>query len=181
MSDATNTDVLDDVLRSSTISVFGHYGVELAATRPSAARSLASHGAVGVIGFTGERVRGTVALAAAADVLARSRPQTGPSSLPQRDLARDWVGELANLLVGRIGLALARHGLEIRLSIPVALSGEALQVSAACPQRTRCWDFTSEAGDVRTWLEVELDPDVRLDETTAAPGDMLQVGEPVLF
>ncbi len=181
MHDAQTDGILDGVLRASTIAVFAHYGVQLDAGAPSVARSLPSHRAIGVIGFTGNHVRGTVALAASAEILERSRPATGATAIPQGDLVRDWVGELANLLVGRIGLALSRHGLDIRLSIPVALSGEALQVSAASPGRTRCWDFTSEAGNVRTWLELELDAGVALDPESTASPDALRIGEPVLF
>ena len=72
---AHNDAVLDVALCDATISTFAHYDVALTPVGPSPALRVASHYAVGVIGFSGEGLRGTLVIATCtALVTACSKP-----------------------------------------------------------------------------------------------------------
>jgi CheY-specific phosphatase CheX len=111
----------------------------------------------GVMGFVGESVRGTCLLAA---------PQaTVQSAAPKDAGARDWVGELANQLVGRLKAKLMARGATIALSTPVVLRG--VKLSPLPRTDVEPVVFDSPSGKVLVWLEVEIEDEFRLGEERA--------------
>lgn len=120
----------------------------------------------GVMGFVGESVRGTCLLAA---------PQgTVEAAAPKQAGARDWVGELANQLVGRLKVKLMARGATIALSTPVVLRG--VKLSPLPRTDVDPVVFDSAAGKVLVWVEVEIEDDFKLGEEralTASEGELL--------
>jgi CheY-specific phosphatase CheX len=120
----------------------------------------------GVMGFVGDSVRGTCLLAA---------PQgTVEAAAPKDAGARDWVGELANQLVGRLKAKLMARGATIALSTPVVLRG--VRLSPLPRTDVEPVVFDSPAGKVLVWLEVEIDDHFQLGEEralTASEGELL--------
>ncbi|HEX2877753.1 MAG TPA: chemotaxis protein CheX [Polyangiaceae bacterium] len=111
----------------------------------------------GVMGFVGDHVRGTCLLAA---------PQgTIEAAAPEGAATRDWVGELANQLVGRLKAKLMARGATIALSTPVVLRG--VKVSPLPRTNVEPVVFESKAGRVLVWLEVEVEKDFQLSEERA--------------
>jgi CheY-specific phosphatase CheX len=111
----------------------------------------------GVMGFVGDKVRGTCLLAA---------PQgTVEAAAPKDAGARDWVGELANQLVGRLKAKLMARGATIALSTPVVLRG--VKLSPLPRTDVEPVVFESTAGKVLVWLEVEIDDGFQLGEERA--------------
>lgn len=80
---------------------------------------------VALIGFSGDVLKGTVALIAPAALVARICP---PALREPSFMAReifDWAGELVNLILGRIKIGLAARGVEVESGTPrVMLAGE---------------------------------------------------------
>ena len=108
----------------------------------------------GVMGFVGDSVRGTCVLAA---------PQaTVEAAAPKNAAARDWVGELANQLVGRLKAKLMARGATIALSTPVVLKG--VRLSPMPRTDVAPVVFESRTGRVLVWLEVEIENDFQLGE-----------------
>ncbi len=120
----------------------------------------------GVMGFVGDRVRGTCLLAA---------PQgTVQAAAPKDAGARDWVGELANQLVGRLKAKLMARGATIALSTPVVLRG--VRLSPLPRTDVDPVVFQSPSGKVLVWLEVEIEDDFQLGEErplSASEGELL--------
>lgn len=111
----------------------------------------------GVMGFVGDHVRGTCLLAA---------PQgTVEAAAPKGAHARDWVGELANQLVGRLKAKLMARGATIALSTPVVLRG--VRLSPLPRTDVAPVVFESVTGRVLVWLEVEIEADFELGEERA--------------
>ncbi len=111
----------------------------------------------GVMGFVGDSVRGTCLLAA---------PQgTVEAAAPRNAGARDWVGELANQLVGRLKAKLMARGATIALSTPVVLRG--VKLSPLPRTDVEPVVFESTSGKVLVWLEVEIDDGFQLGEERA--------------
>jgi hypothetical protein len=108
----------------------------------------------GVMGFVGDNVRGSCLLAATVHAVEAAAP---PGAAP-----RDWVGELANQLVGRLKAKLMQRSATIALSTPVALCG--VRVSPLPRTQVEPVVFESPAGKVLVWLEVEIEEGFRLGE-----------------
>jgi hypothetical protein len=108
----------------------------------------------GVMGFFSRTLSGTCLLAAPeATVLAAAPPEARP---------RDWVGELANQLVGRLKAKLLARGVTIAMSTPIVVSG--LRVTPL-PRGNRVPAvFETATGRVLIWLEVEATEDFHWGE-----------------
>jgi CheY-specific phosphatase CheX len=180
MEKAHNDSVLDEMLCNATIAVFTHYGVALARLGPSPALHIRAQDAVGIIGFNGDLLRGTLVIATSTELVERTCPGAGDRAVPPKDRARDWIGEMSNLVLGRIKVAFARRGVALGLSTPVALTGEHIRLGAVKKSRTHAWDFGSPEGKVRAWLEVDFEPGVQLGPEADSPPE-LAAGDPVLF
>jgi CheY-specific phosphatase CheX len=120
----------------------------------------------GVMGFVGDGVRGTCLLAArSATVLAAAPPDARP---------RDWVGELANQLVGRLKSKLLARNVSIAMTTPVVLSG--VRIEPLPRTHVEPAVFDTATGKVLVWLEVEVDRAFALETErpiAATEGDLL--------
>ena len=152
---------------SACVELFGAYGVELSRGSKdwgSSEERLLS----GSVGFVGRRVRGTCLLAAAVPPLELSCPQQGGP-------LRDWVGELANQFVGRLKSKLLARGVEIFVTTPIVLSG--IRIQPLPRGKAEPFVFTSSAGDVLAWVEVETEEAFVLGseqpESTNGEGDVI--------
>jgi hypothetical protein len=102
----------------------------------------------GVMGFVGDAVRGTCVLVAPLATIEAAAPKDAG--------ARDWVGELANQLVGRLKAKLMARGATIAMKLSPLPRTDVEPVV-----------FESRAGDVLVWLEVEIEDDFQLGEERA--------------
>jgi hypothetical protein len=151
------------------VELFGAYGIEL--TRGAGGWGENDERLLsGSVGFIGRRLRGTCLLAAPERPIA--------ASCPERDGAiRDWVGELTNQFVGRLKTKLLARGVEVFVTTPIVLSGvriEPLPRSRAEPAM-----FTSSAGPVLAWVEVETQPHFVLGSEhpgQSGEGDVIVLG-----
>ena len=124
----------------------------------------------GVIGFVGRGVRGTCLLAGNEGVLAATCPEGGR--------LRDWVGELANQLAGRLKVKLSSHGVDAWLTTPIVLSGVRLE---PLPRgKLEPTVFSAAQGPVMVWVEVETDRDFALASVRPSASDGNE-GEVLLF
>lgn len=111
----------------------------------------------GVMGFVGDSVRGTCLLAAPEGAVRAAAPQDAA--------VRDWVGELANQLVGRLKGKLMARGATIAVSTPVVLRG--VKLSPLPRTDVEPVVFQSQQGKVLVWLEVEIEDGFKLGEERA--------------
>jgi CheY-specific phosphatase CheX len=129
---------------------------------------------VAVIGFGGETLRGSLVLDFPAAVITRTHPR---KSEIDADL-EDWVGELANLLLGRVKARLLPYDAVIQLSTPLVVSGRS-RVEQTTPHSV-VHTFLADEGRFRVLLAADADKELELGETSpqeAAP----MVDEMVMF
>lgn len=121
----------------------------------------------GVIGFVGRRLRGTCVLAGSEAPIVASCPTSGGT--------RDWVGELANQLAGRLKAKLLALGVEVHLTTPVVLSGIRLQPLPTRNHAPRL--FATDDGQIMVWIEIDSPEGVSLGSEPPVPhgdeGDIL--------
>lgn len=144
----SNRAVLDDIVTRSSLELFAAYGLELIrCAEPPPARVAEELVYAGIIGYTGESMRGSLVLAPTAELLERS--YQGTSS------ARDWTAELANQLLGRIKNQLLGCGVEIYVTTPVLIRGAHLapvpRVEELQPHR-----FVAGTSELMVWFDAEI-------------------------
>jgi CheY-specific phosphatase CheX len=123
----------------------------------------------GILGFTGDKMCGSVVISATETAVACSNPIGDGAT-------RAWVAELTNQLVGRFKNSLFRGGIEVAMSIPVVLTATSLQPlpqAQAEPIRLKVGD-----GSMTIWLEIESEPGLELQEPSedsqiAPEGDLM--------
>ena len=168
-------EVLDGVLLRSTEELFGRRGIPV--TLPVAETSLQIDDLhVGaVIGFDGPQIRGSLMLICTFQGAARSRPARlgGAAQLSSgvsRDwiLVRDWTGELANQLVGRVKNRLLVFGIGFQIATPMALSGRGLALAVRKPINARTLVFGRGEECIRIVIDLASEPP--LTSTMPSPG-----------
>lgn len=158
-------DRISELARESCLDLFASYGVDLDAI---AEEVLLPGAPCGILGFTGDGVHGAIVLVASSELLAASCPVQGPAS-------RDWVGELANQLVGRLKNHLILYGVDISLGTPTILRGHEVRPIAD----TQTIAFRGPAGAARLTVQADIEFDLAARVQSTDPG--LLEGELVLF
>jgi len=145
-------DILQALLPESCESLFADYGVELQPSTEHQPMRMMS-----VIGFSAREMHGSLALAASESVVR--------ASLPFADgCPNDWLGELANQLLGRLKNRLYKYGLELDMAVPMVLRGLELQVHGEEHGRVMRFEYASPTGPICIWMDVDFDEHLMLEE-----------------
>src|ERR1041384_341609 len=98
----------------------------------------------GIVGFTGQNIRGGLVLGGSREALGASNPVNTAG-------VRDWVAELANQLAGRIKSRLLAHDVELHIATPVVLRGEHLALEARGPVTPQWFQSSRSSERVCLW------------------------------
>jgi hypothetical protein len=128
----------------------------------------------GIVGFSGENIRGGL-------VLAGSREALGASNPVQSAGIRDWVAELANQLAGRVKSRLLAHDVELHIATPVVLRGEHLALEARGPVTPQWFHSSRSSERVCLWMDVDLAPAFTMSATPDASKAGLDEGTSLMF
>jgi hypothetical protein len=143
--------LVDGLVEEVTQLLFETYALPLARDDSPVAQTLRSIALLSMIGFSSHSLSGSLLMALPREVVRRTLPA------PDASLA-DWSGELANQLLGRLKNQLLKYQVVINLSLPVVVSGEALQLPASTRQITRYYSFNSAVGRLFIRLDMEMSP-----------------------
>ncbi len=120
-----------------------------------------------LVGYMGTEIRGIFAVSMWGDSIERDRG----------NLYRDWVGELANQLAGRVDNQMARYGIKFDVTPPIIIRGEVL--GSAIKGAATSLTFTSSSGTCGVWALLDVLEEAEINPTTIE--DQLAEGEIVLF
>lgn len=152
------TNEFQDLAATACLELLEAYGVKAAASgQPWTATNEVM--LAGVMGFVSERLLGSCLIAGSHDVLMATAPKDARP--------RDWVGELANQLVGRLKSKLLGRGVTITMNTPVVLSGISLRPlprSEVAPTV-----HSTPAGQVLVWVEIDAEPEFTWGEPLDVP------------
>jgi hypothetical protein len=158
---------VDGLAAEACIELFGAYGHDLApATDVLDFQDDLVLSAV--IGFGGGGLRGTCLVATNQGLLR--------SSCPVFCRARDWVGEIANQLIGRLKMKLLRNDVDVMLTTPLAFCGVQLTPSPLSTARPQA--FVCSTGFVTVWLEIDVARTFAFGSLRPLPGE---TGELLVF
>jgi CheY-specific phosphatase CheX len=174
----TSLDTLDKVICESLVGLFAVNGVNLDAKASDAEGP--EHTLAASIGFAGERLRGVLVLTAGRDLVAASRPTQFQHLLSVDAELCDWMGELANQLLGRIKNRLLRYGIDFEMSIPAVVQGRHLKRALPDASLSRQMCFSHAMGSVCLCFDARAD---NLAALMAAPPavESMAEGEVMLF
>jgi CheY-specific phosphatase CheX len=193
------SEVIAQLAPTALIDVFASYGMRVVPRKegprslpPNARKILfapkdapAETTVAGVVGFTGLEMRGTLLLATAFEVIAAVRPRElrqralSKNSASDWILVRDWSGELANQVLGRIKNRLHRYGVSFDVSPPTALSGAALAFATPRGPAPQLHLFTADEHQVRFCFDAIFDPGRQV--TPDGPEGEAAEGKVILF
>jgi CheY-specific phosphatase CheX len=166
--------IIEDRVRDACVELFAGYDVAFTPTEtPYTARV---PDVAGIIGFSGGELRGSVLIAAPEATLLAC------SCLGGVDVCTlDWVGEIANQLLGRIKSGLARYGVSIQLATPVAVRGVDLQIQAGDTQEQWALSFETPHGLAVVHLAADVAPGVALVDAGPDAVECATEGELMFF
>jgi CheY-specific phosphatase CheX len=128
-----------------------------------------------VLGIAGSRVAGSATLGTSTICLAALAAKANS------DMPEDWLGELANQLVGRFKRRIVAHGVDFSLGTPTLISGERLHVLVSLSHKPPLTvHLQSAIGRVEIWLEFELRDGCELSAEPQDDGSLIE-GEALLF
>ncbi len=145
------TRFLTDTTARCTVDLFatGALAVALTTSAPPAA------GFIGTVGFVGDDARGALWWEISRETA------RGMSGFDEELLVRNWVGEMANQLLGRVKSQSLARGVAFRLGTPVVIAGTCLEIAGAVPNHI-VLTFLGEHGPLRVSLELVAAPTLKL-------------------
>jgi len=155
------------------VRLFEDYGLDMRHVAP-ALPSAWDMVYCGIVGFSGQNIRGGL-------VLAGSREALGASNPVQSAGIRDWVAELANQLAGRVKSRLLAHDVELHIATPVVLRGEHLALEARGPVTPQWFHSSRSSERVCLWMDVDLAPEFSMSATPDASKAGLDEGTSLMF
>ncbi len=176
MTKEANWSMVESIADECTAGLFDAYG--LTVSRQATGAPSDNDGLVAVVGFTGDEFRGSLAVSADFATI-RASNVISASPTPQQD--RDWAGELANQLLGRIKNRLVALGAGVSMGIPMVFSGR--QIRRRDPQHDPGLEmfFGTEHGRVVVWIEGIFADDFAFLDTPAEEDVSEEEGAFLLF
>ena len=172
-----NMAVLEELIRVHAPALFGDYGTTLDFAGLSVALAQPVEIAA-VIGFTSDVLRGSMAIAATPAVFSKTNVITAS---PSEEQDRDWAGELANQLLGRIKNRLLSYGAVVSMGTPMVISGGGLRFRGRRTGGRERYAFTCEHGIVEVWMEVSFEPGFTLQYFESPESDVQSEGDLLFF
>ncbi len=171
---------LGPVVIESCLGLFESYGVPLQYAGGCPAVALYGQGMVGIIGFSSPQLRGSLLIASTIGLIQMSYP-LDPRLVrdPASDL-RDWSGELANQLMGRIEHRLILYGVSLALHAPLCLVCRELR-TAPDPEEARVFQFKGRGSEMYLRLDVTLASSFALRAVPERVAGKPKEGEVVFF
>jgi hypothetical protein len=155
-----NEQIIERCVSESCLGLFHDYALPLMRVGDEALRE-ADFLFCGVVGFTGEQMRGTLLLATSSEPLGRTSPLRDAS-------LREWIAELSNQLLGRIKNKLLGHGVTLLLSTPVVLRGQ--QIAPLSRTELVPYVFACDGGTVCVWFDAEVTVGVDMTQLVSTDG-----------
>jgi hypothetical protein len=155
----------------ATVSLFDAYDVKLEPTTLENYRKNPQLDLISIGRFVGPSISGCIILGATREPVENADPHAVS--------ARDWIGELANQLLGRIKNKALRQGIQFSIVPPAVVSGRHL-TPVTSRDEFRPFVFTSAHGTVCIWSEIETTRDIEIDHALA-DSDIPHEGDLILF
>lgn len=163
-------------LATSIVAVFADYQVAATSSGVEEPPSGTEDIVVAIIGFAGEHMRGSLVLTARASSVESWRGPFGNIGAPADE--RDILGELANMVLGRLKGKLLAEGLPILMSTPTTARGPAVMLArSGRPEEQLA--FAGDGWSISARIDAAFDAAFGLQEEPTAIA--AEAGDVMLF
>ena len=163
-------------LSTAIIAVFADYDVTAAPRNSRDVSGSTEDDVVAIIGFAGEHMRGSLVLTARASSVESWRAPFG--NVDKSVDVRDMLGELTNMVLGRLKGKLLAEGLPILMSTPTTARGPTVMLArSGGPEEQLA--FAGEGWSISARVDAAFDDDFGLQEEPATVA--AEAGDVMLF
>jgi CheY-specific phosphatase CheX len=177
---AAETQELKRIVVDAAQHVLPACGLAVAPPSDAGAERPGANEVVAFMGFTGDSLRGTVAIAAPLELVRAAYPLALEQAGGWQLEVFDWAGEIANRLLGRIKHALVERSIAIEASTPRVMLGEQLRISRSTEGTVCAAAFPVGGAFVRVWFDASTIEDSTLLDDPAGPSSASE-GDVLLF
>ena len=172
---------LQELVTQGARDFFGQNGVTNIEVSKSGVSS-AEFQWTGIIGFSGDLIRGSFAVTCQAGLLNHTHPNVG-MRMPVEEADRvDWLGEIANQLLGRIKNLTLEYSVNFSLSAPSVVKGQALEVVGQDKRMITVSHFTCDSHPLTMTMICTINPNFNFDTAVKTGGSRsASEGESLLF
>lgn len=135
---------------------------------------------VSIMSFQSDNMQGTAVMGCDAAFLERSHPSFDPKDPAREALLQDWLGEMSNLIIGRLKNKLLPFGVTLKLNPPsvIEASEEIFESYATRKDNVKLW-FSCEHQFFCISFSMNLDPSVDFAAQLPSQGHELQPGDAI--
>lgn len=135
---------------------------------------------VSIMSFQSDNMQGTAVMGCDVAFLERSHPSFDPEDPARLSLLQDWLGEMSNLIIGRLKNKLLPLGVTLKLNPPSVLeaSEEIFESYATRKENVKLW-FSCEHQFFCISFSMDLDPSVSFAAQLPSQGHELQPGDAI--
>jgi len=147
----TSLKILGQHFREVTQELLEHYNVQIDNTNPNSILIEL----VATLGLGGNDVAGAIALCTS-----RRCAKYLVKTFEGRH-EHDWLGEMANQLLGRLKRRCASHGISFAIGVPILFTGERIEMARSLDlSRSMQIVFHTPEGALEAWLDFKTSPNV---------------------
>lgn len=132
-----------------------------------------------VLGYSGDLMKGSIVISCQKTLLEKSHPNIA-MEMPVGDAeVLDWIGEIANQMLGRLKNKVTQAGVKFSMSTPTTVSGRSMQVTIPKDGFALKQCYTGPHGELIVHLLTVVDPSVKFD--AVQPTSVAAEGGSILF
>jgi hypothetical protein len=135
---------------------------------------------VSIMSFQSDNMQGTAVLGCDTAFLERSHPSFDPADPARSTLLQDWLGELSNLIIGRLKNKLLPYGITLKLNPPsvIEASEEIFDSYSTRKDNVKLW-FSCDHQFFCVSISMNVDPAVDFAAPIPSQGHELQPGDAI--
>lgn len=134
-----------------------------------------------VLGFSGDLMKGSLVISCKKVLLEKSHPNLAMDMPVGEPEVLDWVGELANQLLGRLKNKIATTGVKFSMSTPTTMCGKSMQVTIPKDGYALQQLYQGPHGDFVVHVLTVVDASVNFDATSNNKSQVAAEGGAILF
>ncbi|MES2744648.1 MAG: chemotaxis protein CheX [Bdellovibrionota bacterium] len=116
-----------------------------------------------IVGYTGELIKGSLVLLCDKRLLEVSHPNLAMGMPVEDQDLNDWIGEVANQLLGRMKNKFSASGLKCTMGTPTILVAQALNVADPKEGFRECLNYVGPHQNVSVYFIAIVDPTVTVE------------------
>ena len=134
-----------------------------------------------VIGYSGDQVKGSMVISCERELLDKSHPNHAMGMPVGDPEIIDWIGEIANQMLGRIKNKLSSAGVKFAMGTPTTVTGKSMQITPPKDCFALSLVYKGPMKDFQIYLLTVIEPSVTLKAVESSAATTASEGASILF